>query len=238
MNEVRKEGQMPRTIVAVKVLTILCLLLAGCESNEADENTPTANETVEQGVERIGFELVEILSATELLVWMNDEPLSQEEFDAIQTPPNWRKNEPREGDPDGSTFFRSPDASQAGMFTREQHFGYQWLFNAQIVQQDVALPGNADRKLNGRYIAKYHRVHFKAGRTLHILISPDGDEYVRISRDANRTTDTPTIPASWRLEARVIGDDLSIDLPNPTLNIRAESNQDSFQGPVILSRHE
>ena len=26
-------------------------------------------------------------------------------------------------------------------------------------------------------------------------------------------------------------EDLTIDLPNPTLNIRAENNQDSFQGP-------
>jgi hypothetical protein len=221
---------MKKNILTIKLFTMLFFIAIGCQNDDTDV---IIDDTISE-VEKVGFELIEIVSAAEIIVWINDEPMSQEEFDSIQLTLNWRKNEPREGDPDGSIFFRSPDAMQDGVFTREVHFGYQWLFNAQIVDQNVALPDNGDGLLTGRYIAKYHQVQFNAGKTLYILISPDGEEYVRISRDVNRTTDIPIIPDTWQIEERVINDNLTIDLPNPTLNIRAENNQDSFQGPVIL----
>ena len=226
---------MKKLLLVLLMITIASFLFVGClpVTPTEGEGEGEVDDVVPED-ERVGFELVEIIPFTKIMVWMNDEPLSQEEFDSIQIPINWRKNEPREGDPDGSTFFRSPDASEDGEFTKEEHFGYQWLFNAQIIQQNVPLPNNADGFLTGRYIAKYHQVQFKAGKTLYVLISPDGEEYVRISRDVNRTTDTPMIPDTWQIEERVISSNLTIDLPNPTLNIRAENNQDSFQGPVIF----
>jgi hypothetical protein len=207
------------------LFTLLLLISIGCEDDEVTSPTEPL---------RVGFELIEIKSADSILVWVNDESLTQAEFDSISIPAQWRKNEPREGDPDGSTFFRSPDATEDGIFTRKELFGYRWLFNAQIVEQNVVLPNNDVALLNGRNIAKYHQVRFKAGKTLYILISPNGEEYIRVSRDANRSTDIPIIPESWKLEERILENELIIDLPNPTLNIRAENNQDSFQGPVIL----
>jgi len=219
---------MKKNIITALALAMITFMVIGCQ----DDESITPEEVPQE--ERIGYELVEIISFSEILVWSNDEPLSREEFDSIQITTDWRKNEPREGEPDGSSFLRSPDAVEDGIFTTAEHFGYQWLFNAQIVDLNVTLPDNSDSLLAGRSIAKYHQVEFKAGRTLHVLISPDGDEYVRISRDANRTTDTPIIPDTWRIEERIINEDLIIDLPNPTLNIRAENNQDSFQGPVNL----
>lgn len=217
------------------IIFFLSFLTLSCE-NEPDVIDPVEEPAEETPREppRIGFELIEILSQDSILVWINDEPLSQEAFDSIQTTAEWRKNEPRTGDPDGAVFLRSPNATADGEFTRRELFGYQWLFNAQIIEQNVPLPSNEASLLNGRYIAKYHRVQFNAGKTLFVLISPDGEEYVRISRDANRTTDVPVIPDTWRLEERMINENLSIDLPNPTLNIRAENNQDSFQGPVTF----
>ena len=80
----------------------------------------------------------------------------------------------------------------------------------------------------------FHEVMFEAGRTISVLISPNGEEYILISRDANRTTDIPLIPPTWQIEERVISEELTLELPNPTLNIRAENNQDSWQGPVDL----
>jgi hypothetical protein len=213
-------------ILIYNIITVLLLMIIGCTKDDIDSEIDTKEQ------KRVGFELLEIVSPNEILVWINDEDLSQEEFDYIQLPLNWRKNEPREGEPDSATFSRSPKAAQDGVFTRENHFGYRWLFNAQVVQTNVQLTDNLNGLLVGNYIAKYHKVQFKAGRTLHILISPDGEEYVRISRDANRTTDTPIIPDTWKIEERIISEVLTLDLPNPTLNIRAQNNQDSFQGPV------
>ena len=216
--------------ILMNIVSLLLLPLSGC----GDDNTQNANGEDASETEKVGFEIIEIVSPNEILVWKNDEPLTKEDFDAIQISGSWRKNEPREGDADGGVFLRSPDAQQDGEFTVEEHFGYRWLYNAKVVQQNVPLPDNPDGLLTGRYIAKYHQVEFKAGRALFVLISPDGTEYVRISRDANRTTDTPVIPSEWTLEERVIIDNITIDLPNPTLNIRAENNQDSFQGPVVF----
>ena len=224
-----KANPMKTNILMIHFTVFLSLMTLSCQ-NQDDPLSP--EEEMPQEPQRIGFELVEIISMDSILVWMNDESITKEAFDSIQLVGGWRKNEPREGDPDGSTFFRSPDATEDSVFTRKELFGYQWLFNAQIMELYVPLPDNDEALLTGRYIGKYHQVRFNAGRTLTILISPDGDEFVRISRDANRATEIPIIPDTWQIEEREIEEDVSIDLPNPTLNIRAENNQDSFQGPV------
>jgi hypothetical protein len=212
-------------------ISVLSTVLISCEKDE-DPEIPE-EETVTE-TKRIGFELVQIISMDSILVWANNEILTQEEFDSIQITSGWQKNEPREGMPDYAKFMRSPDANEDGEFTTAEFFGYQWMFNAQIVDLNAELPEDEEGLLAGRYIAKYHQVTFNAGRTLSILISPTGEEYVLISRDANRITDTPVIPETWQIEEREIHETLTFDLPNPTLNIRAENNQDSWQGPVTL----
>ncbi len=212
-------------------ISVLSTVLISCEKDE-DAKVPE-EETVTE-TKRIGFELVQIISMDSILVWANNEILTQEEFDSIQITSGWQKNEPREGMPDYAKFMRSPDANEDGEFTTAEFFGYQWMFNAQIVDANAELPENEEGLLAGRYIEKYHKVTFNAGRTLSILISPQGEEYVLISRDANRITDTPVIPETWQIQEREINDTITFDLPNPTLNIRAENNQDSWQGPVTL----
>jgi len=64
-----------------------------------------------------------------------------------------------------------------------------------------------------------------------LLVSPDGDVYFRIGRDANRVSDEPTIPNLWRLEEYITQEKLVIELFEENLVIRTD-NQDSFQGPV------
>lgn len=222
----------------IKISTVLLLIISMfCSCNEDDTkstNEEVANEEPTNEASRVGFELIQIISAESILVWVNENKLTQEQFDAIELTSSWIKNEPREGIPNFARFLRSPDATQDGEYTTAEHFGYQWLFNAEIIQNNVPLPSNEEGLLTGRFIAKYHEVTFDAGTILSILISPDGEEYVLISRDANRTTDVPVIPQNWQLEDRQISEQLVIELPNPTLNIRAENNQDSWQGPVNL----
>ena len=223
---------MTKTINPFKTFLLLFSLIFMISCSKDDDVSPEEEPVTEEV--RIGFELVNIISPDSILVWINEDILTQEQFDSIQLPSSWTKNEPREGMPNFARFLRSPDASQQGDFTKAEHFGYNWLFNAQIVDIDVPLPGNDQSLLTGRYIGKYHEVTFDAGRTLSILISPDGEEYILISRDANRSTDIPIIPDTWQIEERVISEELTLELPNPTLNIRAENNQDSWQGPVEL----
>ena len=64
------------------------------------------------------------------------------------------------------------------------------------------------------------------------LVSPDGDTYVRIGRDAGRASDEPTLPTGWEIVEIDVPDGYSTQLPDETLVIRTD-NEDSFQGPVI-----
>jgi hypothetical protein len=183
----------------------------------------------------VTFELIEIVSPEEVNVWIIDEPITVEEFQNLPLASNWQRQEAStEGDVNASTILRSPDAAEEGLFTKEEHFGYQWIFNAQIIDNDVPLPENENGLLTGRYIAKYQEVTYNAGRTISVLISPEGEEYVRVSRDIDRTTEEQIIPETWTIEERQINEELIVRLPNPTLNIIVNNIGDSFQGPVEL----
>jgi hypothetical protein len=191
-------------------------------STGPDSDDPDAEEP------RVGFEILQFISMSELVVWITTE-ISQEQFDAIDAPMGWIKNQPREGEADASRFFRSPDASMDGVFTEQEHFGHTWIHNATVIEANTPLDDDGLLRLNR--VAKLHEVTFDAGRSVWILVSPESVPYVRISRDANRTSETPTLPDGWSLEEYVLPEPLTVVLPNPTDNIRCD-NEDSFQGPI------
>lgn len=193
------------------------------EDDEMVAADDTANEQPQ-----VGFEIHQIVSPNEIVTWANGE-MTQAEFDAIELPVGWFKNQPREVEPDGGEFARSPGATADGELVFEEHFGHLWMHVATITQ--VNLPLDEEGLLTGAYVSKHHQVSFDAGSTLSMIISPESDHYVRISRDAGRTNNTPTIPSSWQHVEYTIDEDLVIQLPDPTVVIRAD-NEDSFQGPI------
>lgn len=222
---------------------VLLVVLIACSSGfsdpvdagQLDANAVDLGTDPDSGIDagsqeepRVGFEILQIRSPTEILVWISAD-LTQQEFDAIELPQGWLKNQPREGEPDSAFFARSPNAAADGEFTREMHFGHEWLHNATVVEANISVDPQGLLRLNR--VAKFHTVTFNAGRRLSILVSPQGESYVRISRDAGRTTDVPTIPSDWQLREQMIQEELTIELPNPTDNFRAD-NEDSWQGPV------
>jgi hypothetical protein len=210
------------------------ILLLGCDGDEqppgdaaaADADPSDAGEGPE--ARPVGFEILQVIGPSEIVVWLGLD-MTREEFDALEAPMGWFKNQPRETDPDGGSFARSPDATADGVFTDAEHFGYSWRHNATVIEANTPIDDEGLLRLNR--IAKFHEVRFDAGRTLFVLVSPEGERFVRISRDAGRTSEVPTLPAGWELVERVIDEELVFDLPNPTLNIRCD-NEDSFQGPV------
>ena len=197
----------------------------------SDSTFETAPGETREEEPKVGFEILQILSMNEIIVWVSQD-LTVEEFEAIELPAGWFKNQPRETDPDGGMFHRSPDAEVDGEFTYEEHYGHEWMHNATVIEANTPLDDDALLRLNR--IKKYHTVFFNAGRTLKVLISPKGEKYVRITRDVNRTSEVPTMPDGWVLLDHVTSEKLTIDLPNPTDNIRGD-NEDSFQGPVSLT---
>ena len=85
--------------------------------------------------------------------------------------------------------------------------------------------------LSGNQIDKFHTVGFNAWSTINILVSPEEEYYVLISRDGAKTQEVPTIPSTWQEVKITITEELILELPNPTLNIRTD-NEDSYQGPI------
>ena len=200
----------------------------------ADEETtanPNSDAHTEAEEKRLGFEILEIVSPTEIRAWGLTGAMTREEFDALELPTGWIKNQPRESSVDGSDFFRSPDSEADGERTIAEHFGYTWLHVATVTNPNILV--DSEGLLSGACVSKYHDVYFDAGTTVHMLVSPEGHQYVRIGRDAGRTTDEFSLPDGWQLLENIAPEDLSISLPHPTLVIRTE-NEDSFQGPVDL----
>jgi hypothetical protein len=194
------------------------------EATKNDLKTATAGESSPH----IGFEILEIQSPNSIRAWISSD-ITQEQFDALELPAGWMKNQPREGDPDSSRFYRSPEAAVEGEFLEEELFGFSWWHSATVIQPNIPLDEHG--LLTGSTVAKYHEVTFNAGTTITVLFSPEGDPYVRIGRDANRTSDEPSIPNLWRLVEYTTPDQLVIKLLEETLVIRTD-NEDSFQGPV------
>ena len=67
--------------------------------------------------------------------------------------------------------------------------------------------------------------------TATLLVSPEGERYVLVSRDAGRTTDETTLPDGWELVEEPAPDGVTFRLDGRTKVIRAD-NEDSFQGPI------
>jgi haloalkane dehalogenase len=176
----------------------------------------------------VGYEILQMISPNEIVVWVNS-TMTQEEFDAIDLPLGWFKNQPREGTPDMASFDMSPNADTDGDITYEEHFGHLWMQNAIVVETNIPL--DEEGLLTANYVAKFHNVTFNAGRTVPVLTSPEGDAYILISRDSGRTTDESPIPDGWQVVDHTFTEETTFQLPNPTLNIRV-GNEDSFQGPV------
>jgi hypothetical protein len=197
--------------------------MAGCTCGEGvaellDEDVP------------VGHELIEMRSFPDpvmLVVWGTQE-LTIEEYDALELEPGWMRNQPREGVGQTGRFLRSPGRDADGDFTRQEMFGISWLHQATVVSIDGSL--DPEGLLNASTVEKHHELTWPAGSSITILTSPEGVHYILVSRDARRTSDTPTIPDDWMLEVILLEEDLQILLLRTTV-VRTD-NEDSFQGPV------
>jgi len=177
---------------------------------------------------RVGYEILQIVSLNEFVTWVNTDGITQEEFDAIDLPVGWIKNQPRQILIDGGSFASSPYAAE-DEYVIEEHFGHMWLHVATVVEANA--PIDDEGLLRANTIVKSHEVMFDAGRVLSVLISPNDEHYALITRDNDRTTDTFTLPEGWQLVDVELTEALTVQLPNPTINIRTD-NEDSFQGPI------
>ncbi len=177
---------------------------------------------------RVGYEILQMKSPTEIVTWISFD-ITQKEFDAIQLPQGWFKNQPREGMPASSEFLKSPNATKDGEFVEETHFGHKWRHVATVVNTQVKL--DDEGLLKGSQVKKFHKVTYNKDQDISILVSPKNERYILISRDAGRTTDTHPVPKGWQLLNIKAPQTMTIPLLDITTVIRAK-NEDSYQGPL------
>jgi hypothetical protein len=205
----------------------LLLLVLSCLFGCHDGNDSKEEEEERQ----LGFEIVEIQSPNSIRAWVSPE-LTPEEFEALEVPAGWIKNQPRESfecGADAIRFLKSPDSTEDGDILQQEFFGFNWFHAATIIEMNVPL--DDEGLLLRTTVRKFHELTYNAGSCLVLLVSPDEDVYFRIGRDANRVSDEPTLPNLWRLEEYITPEKLVIELFEENLVIRTD-NKDSFQGPL------
>ena len=196
------------------------------------QRTGTGNQSGQpsQEEDRIGAEILEIQSPTSIRAWISPE-ISRDEFAALEVDEGWRKNQPRESvecGPDDGRFIKSPDAVDEDVLIQE-FYGYSWFHSATVFETN--LPVDDEGFFTGFRVKKYHEITYNEGSCMVLLTSPEGEVFFRVGRDADRLTDTFSVPEGWRVESYTTPETLIIELFDETLVIRTD-NQDSFQGPV------
>ena len=114
---------------------------------------------------------------------------------------------------DGGAFDASPGADE---LVYEEHFGFRWFHSATVVE--VGVPVDDEGLLAGSLVEKVHEISYEPGSAVIALGSPDGETYVRIGRDAGRSTDDPTLPTGWEIVEIEVPDGYTTLLPDGTLD--------------------
>lgn len=178
---------------------------------------------------KVGYEILQFKSFNEIVAWVSTD-ITREQFMDLKLPFGWFKNQPREVDMDSAQFLNSPGLKE-GEFKRVKHFGFEWIHAASVKKTGIRL--DTKRRLIGSRVQKDHVITFNKGRVITLLISPEGDIFPRITRDADRKQESPTIPEKWRLIDYTLNKKTEFKLTGITTVIRT-NNHDSFQGPVEM----
>lgn len=219
----------------VMYLMGLMLLVTAC-STEYKELSPDhpREECIERNLSVLTTTGVfyEIIDRKGLEVWGTHD-FSNESFEEMKIPlwrrTGWFKNEPREGFIDSMEFTQSPGCTE-GLFTYKEMYGRDWLKVVNMIELNQKMEGT-DGLITRFTLEKYHRVFFFPGKTIYLLHSPEGDQYIALTRDVNRETDDSTIPDNWTVTEHVLTQQLMLELFG-TLDVLRMDNEDSFQGPL------
>lgn len=175
--------------------------------------------------EGAGYELVNLANGD---VWATRN-WTPEEYAAFSLPVSWtlwRKNDPRIGSADRAQFLQSPGCEE-GQYNYMQAFGREFV---QVVQLQEFSDEDQDliRKVE---LEKYHILHYSAGRTVSILRSPTGQQFIGVSRTLERSANEPILPEGWTLTEHLLTSELRVDLLENVSILRLD-NEDSYQGPL------
>jgi hypothetical protein len=176
----------------------------------------------------------EIMDAATHGVWLSCEPITPEEYTALEVPEGFTKSGVGRSQHDAAVFLRPPGSHVDGPLETVDVSGRTFAL--------VARPGAPERGFDGAMVLpvyKSHRVLFAAGRTLELIdlghgwyLLPQVTE-AGLGEVASRPPSARTMPDGWSTVTWSINDDLVVDLPYPA-RVAIFFNGDIFHGPVRL----
>ncbi|MEO1591820.1 MAG: hypothetical protein AAFU71_11080, partial [Cyanobacteria bacterium J06632_22] len=128
-------------------------------------------------------------------------------------------------------FLRSPGCAD-GQYSYLQAFDREFLQVVKLLDRNPAL--NAQGLIHAVELEKYHVLTYAAGRTVSILQSPTGEQYIGVSQSLDRPNHAPTLPEGWTLMESWLSEELQVDLTGRVRVLRLD-NEDSYQGPLPAS---
>ncbi len=173
------------------------------------------------------MEITELANRT---VWLCQEPISYEQGQAIPLPKGFAITGIGEAAHDAAFFPRSPDATEDGPLETMKVGKYTF--------SKVAKPGKPEAGFKDVLVLpvyKYHKVLFKAGRTIEVLTMEDGKDYVPnvygMKAMFGKTPEERILPAGWSIRIIILTKDLILEIPNPA-RVCFFKTGSGFHGPV------
>lgn len=207
-------------LTKLHLLTAACLVgMVACEGTTEPDGAWRST----------GFEVID---GSQGIAWMAVD-ITAAEFEALALPPGWISSNPRDLEASFGEFLMSPGETEPCRFEELDLLGHRWRHVATLSERGQ--PVDDAGLLVSTRVDKHHRLPFEAGLEMTTLTSPEGEAYLRITRDPSRTQEVPTVPAGWALATFAPEETTVVVLTPPTLLLRTD-NQDSFQGPVELDR--
>ena len=170
----------------------------------------------------------ELLDAATGTVWQCHLPIDYEDYDALELPNNLVKIGIGCGVMDAHYFRRSPGATEDGPVGEQVIAGRRWIHCANAPQDGPEKPFN-DGPLK-LMVDKHHSLLFAAGRTITILRSDQGEQFVQVIA-ARGGEALPPLPEGWSAQGYPTQGETLVDLPSPTVAWFFKDGS-SFQGPI------
>lgn len=177
----------------------------------------------------------EVYEAATGLVWLNQSPMTRQEFLDLELPEGFLKTGIGESVADAAYFSRSPGAAEDGPLRAMEIGRFRFCL--------VARPGAPEMPAPGVFVLdveKHHHLLYRAGTTIEVMSFGDGADYVPLVRHAvmaGKRADGPArprvLPEGWSVRTVTLDRDLVVDLPCPT-RVSFFASGDSFQGPLRL----
>ncbi len=172
---------------------------------------------------------MEVKEVDSNLVWMSAEPVTFDDFDALELDEKFVKVGIAAAAMDRAAFKYSPNESAKAVLQRQIN-GRQYI-NVAIPGQ-VSMPDQAGGPVKV-IVNKAHVLGFDAGRRVTVLTTPDGDFVEVISSSVE--DESLVLPAGGVLKTLTLDEPWIVTLPSSTTAyFWFDKGMRSFQGPVTL----